>query len=197
MLGTPRARVNAPAFAAAWMLSIFVVGAIAIAIAGGTGAVTEDQTSNGASTLKVVFGVLLLLLAVKTWRKRPAAGEPAKTPGWMNAVDKFTAARAAALAAGLSVINPKNLVLVISAAGAIASMGDSAAAKAGELLVFTLIATIGVGVPVILYFVMGERSQPPLDRLKTWMIGHNAVIMTVICALIGAALIAQGTGELR
>lgn len=196
MLGTPRARINAPAFTAAWMASILVVGGIAILVASGSGAETGDHTSSGASTLKVVFGVLLLLLALKTWRSRPGPGEQAKTPGWMNAVDKFTASRAAALAVGLSVINPKNLVLVISAAGAIASTGGSTAEQFGELLLFTLIATIGVGVPVILYFAMGERSKAPLDRLKVWMVTRNAVIMTVICALIGALLIAEGTGEL-
>lgn len=196
MLGTPRARTNAPAFMAAWIASILVVGGIAIAVANGSGAETGDQTSSGASTVKIVFGVLLVILGAKQWRGRPGAGQPPKTPGWMNAVDKFTAARAAALAVGLSVINPKNLVLVISAAGAIASTGDEAAAMAGDLVLFTLIATIGVGVPVILYFAMGERSAPILDGLKAWMIRHNALIMTVICAAIGALLIIEGTGEL-
>lgn len=182
---------------AAWMVSVFVVGGVAILAAGGSGAESGDHTSSGASTLKVVFGVLLLVLALKQWRGRPKAGEDARTPGWMNAVDRFNAMRAAALAVGLSVINPKNLVLVISAAGAIASTSSAAATKLLDLLFFTVIATIGVGVPVVLFFVMGERSEPLLDRLKTWMIAHNAVIMTVICALIGALLIAEGVGELN
>lgn len=196
MLGTPRARTNAPAFMGAWILSIFVVGAIALLVAGGSGAETGDHTSSGASSLKTVFGVLLLLLALKTWRNRPGQGEVPKTPGWMDAVDKFTSTRAAALAVGLSVINPKNLVLVLSAAGAIASSGSSSSSEIAALVLFTAIATIGVAVPVIMFFAMGERSRPALDRLKAWMVAHNALIMTIICAAIGALLIAEGVGEL-
>ena len=36
---------------------------------------------------------------------------------------------------------------------------------------------------------MGDRSRSVLDRLKGWMIHNNAVVMAVLCLVIGAKLV--------
>ena len=41
----------------------------------------------------------------------------------------------------------------------------------------------------MIYFALGDRSGPILDRLKEWMAHNNAVIMAVICLIIGVKLI--------
>jgi len=87
------------------------------------------------------------------------------------------------------VVNPKNLVLVIGAAAAIAQTGASTGAQAGALAVFVIIASLGPGIPVGIYFVMGARGKHILDGLRAWMARENAVIMAVICLLIGVKLI--------
>jgi hypothetical protein len=46
------------------------------------------------------------------------------------------------------------------------------------------------------YFALGERSQEMLARLKDWMTQHNAVIMAVLCLIIGAKLIGDGISGL-
>lgn len=46
-----------------------------------------------------------------------------------------------------------------------------------------------LGAPVVIYFALGDRSGPILDRLKAWMGQYNAVIMAVLCLVIGAKLI--------
>ncbi len=58
----------------------------------------------------------------------------------------------------LSAINPKNLLLVVAAAAAIAQTGTDAAAQAVALAVFILIATLGVGSPVAIYYLTGDRA---------------------------------------
>jgi hypothetical protein len=40
---------------------------------------------------------------------------------------------------------------------------------AAALAVFTLIASLGVAAPVVIYFALGERSTELLARLKEWM----------------------------
>ena len=37
--------------------------------------------------------------------------------------------------------------------------------------------------------MLGERAGPILDGLKTWMARNNAVIMAVLCLVIGAKLV--------
>jgi hypothetical protein len=56
-------------------------------------------------------------------------------------------------------------------------------------VVFVLVATLGVGAPVVIYFALGDRSRPLLERLKNWMAQHNAVIMSVLVLVIGVKLI--------
>ena len=54
---------------------------------------------------------------------------------------------------------------------------------------FVIIAGLGPGIPVGIYFVMGARGKHILDGLRAWMARENAVIMAVICLLIGVKLI--------
>jgi threonine/homoserine/homoserine lactone efflux protein len=89
----------------------------------------------------------------------------------------------------LSALNPKNLLLAISGAAAIAGVGASTTDEIVAYIVFVLVATIGVGAPVIIYFALGDRSAQVLERLKTWMAEHNAVIMAVLLLVIGVKLI--------
>lgn len=49
---------------------------------------------------------------------------------------------------------------------------------------------------MVIYFAMGERSQQLLTGLKDWMGRNNAVIMSVLCLIIGAKLIGDAIGAL-
>jgi threonine/homoserine/homoserine lactone efflux protein len=146
--------------------------------------------------LQLVLGVLLLAVAAKQWRGRPREGEDAPTPTWMRSIDRFTATRATVFGVALSAVNPKNLLLTVGAAAAIAQTGASAGKQAAALAVFVVIATAGVGLPVILYFALGERSERILGGLKGWMAQHNAAIMTVLCLVIAAKLVGDAISGL-
>jgi hypothetical protein len=62
--------------------------------------------------------------------------------------------------------------------------------------VFAVIGALGVGIPVIIYFALGARSEKLLAGLKDWMGAHNAVIMSVLCLIIAAKLIGDAVGSL-
>ena len=189
MLATPKGRVNGPAFLAGWIAGIAVLGTIVLLIASGASASKHGAPATWVSIVKIVLGVLLLLLAAKQWRGRPRGeGEP-RLPAWMKAIDKFTAVRSVAMGIALSAVNPKNLLLVVGAAAAIAQTGASAGSQAVALAVFILIATLGVGAPIAIYFLMGDRAPKILGELHDWMARENATIMAVICLVIGAKLI--------
>lgn len=196
MLGTPRARSNGPAFILGWLLGLSVVGAIVLAVASGANASESGEPASWVGVLQLVLGALLLLLAVRQWRGRPRGDADAALPGWMRTIDHFTPARALAMGVALSAINPKNLVLTIGATAAIAQTGISTGDKAIALAVFVLIATLGPGIPVAIYFFMGERATRMLDELKNWMGHNNAAIMAVILLVIGAKLLGDGISAL-
>jgi threonine/homoserine/homoserine lactone efflux protein len=196
MLGTPRARSNGPAFILGWIVGLSVVGAIVLLVAGGGDASESGEPATWVGVLKLALGALLVLVAAKQWRGRPRGDADAALPGWMRTVDHFTPGRAIAMGVALSAINPKNLVLTVAAGAAIAQTGIAAGDQAIALAVFVLVATLGPGIPVAIYFLMGERAAHMLDDLKEWMGHHNAAIMAVLCLVIGAKLIGDGISAL-
>jgi threonine/homoserine/homoserine lactone efflux protein len=196
MLSTPRGHSNGPAFILGWIVGLSVVGAIVLLVASGAGASESGQPATWVGVLKLVLGVLLLLLAARQWRGRPRGDADAALPGWMRTVDHFTAGRAVAMGFALSAINPKNLVLTIGAAAAIAQSGIGTGDQAIALAVFVLVGTLGPGIPVAIYFLMGERAARMLDELKEWMGHHNAAIMAVLLLVIGVKLIGDGISAL-
>jgi threonine/homoserine/homoserine lactone efflux protein len=113
-------------------------------------------------------------------------------PAWMKSIDSFKPGRALALAFAFAAINPKNLLLTVSAAASIAQAGLDTGEQAIALGVFALIATLGVGTPVALYFVLGARSARMLANLRDWLGAHNPAIMTVLFLVLGAKLVGDG-----
>jgi threonine/homoserine/homoserine lactone efflux protein len=188
MLVTPRARANGPAFVVGWLLGLAIVGAIVLLVAPG-GTSDSGGPARWVSVLKLVVGLLLVLMAAKQWRGRPHDDEQAPTPKWMGAIDGFNAPKSLGAGVALSGANPKNLLLALAAGAAIVQTGISGGEQAVTYAVFALIGTIGVAVPVIIYFTLGERAGPVLERLKSWMAQNNAVIMAVLLLIIGVKLV--------
>ena len=149
MLGTPRARSNGPAFLAGWLLGLSVVGVVVLLVAKGAGADDDGGASSGVSWLKIVLGLVLIALAVRQWRRRPRGDEAGTLPKWMEAIDQFTAGRAAAMGVALSAVNPKNLLMTIGASVAIVQTGASTADKFVALAVFVVIGTMGVALSAV------------------------------------------------
>ncbi len=189
MLVSARGRANGPAFLLGWIVGVAGAGALLLVIAGAVGPTEDGEPAGWVSWLKLVLGLALLFLALKQWRGRPRAGVEESMPAWMSSVEHFTPPKAAGAGVVLATVNPKNVILILAGMAAIAESGIPASEEAIALVVFTVIASIGAAVPVILSFALGERAAEPLERLKNWLAHNNAVIMTVILLVIGVKLI--------
>ena len=196
MLTSRRARSNGPAFVIGWLIGLAVIGAIVLSVAGPAGASKSGSPATWVSWVKIVLGAALLLVAVRQFRGRPKDSDEAALPKWMASIDTMKPLTVLGLAALLGGVNPKNLLLAVSAGASIAQTGISGADQAIAYAVFALIGTIGVGTPVVIYFALGERSETMLATLKDWMGRHNAVIMSVLCLVIGVKLIGDAIGAL-
>src|SRR5262245_19313879 len=196
MLITPKARTNGIVFVLGWIVGIVVAGAILLALADPTGAIDNDEPARWTYWLKLVLGVLLLLVAAKEWRARPAPGSEAPMPKWMGMLDGMSTAKAGGLAFVLSALNPKNLIFIIGGAAVVAQAGLSTGDQVVAWIVFTLIATIGVAAPLVIYLLMGDRAASILDGLKTWMAQNNTAVMAVLCLIIGVKLVGDAISGL-
>lgn len=117
-------------------------------------------------------------------------------PKCMATVDNTTPAAAFGLAAAFAGANPKNLLLAVAGAAAIAQTGIPGGQQAIAYAVFAVIGTLGIGAPTVTYFVLGKRSEDLLTRLKDWMSQHNALIMAVLCLILAVTLIGDAISSL-
>ena len=189
VLGTRGARVNGLTFTLGWLVGLSVVGALVLIVIGRSATGDAGEPATWASTLKLAFGVLLLLMAARLWRGLPKHGQEAPLPKWTQAVDDFTAAKWLGMGVLLSAANPKNLVLTAAAAAAIAETGIPGGEEAIALAVFVLLGSLTILAAATAYLVLGSRADGALGSLKSFMAAHNAAIMTVLLLLIGAKLV--------
>jgi len=194
MLVSRRAGSNGIAFVLGWLVGIFVLGSLVALLADGAGSGDADAPL-WAALLKIVLGALLLLLAVRSWQGRPTEGESAPVPKWMASIDAFNAFKAFGVGVLLGSVNPKNLLLVVSAGTTIATATSETNQQIIAVAVFTLIASLGVLVPFGIYLMAGERAAGLLDGIKAWMIAYNAVIMTILLAVLGVKMVGDGVGS--
>jgi len=193
MLSTPRARVNGPAFLVGWVAGLAILGTIILLVSSGIDASDDGEPATWVSVLKLVLGAALIALAVKQWRGR---NDEKPAPKWMAAIDHFGPGKALGIGVLLAAVNPKNLLLTIGAAAAIAQTDIEFLQQELVLVIFIVIATIGVGAPIVIYFALGERSKDILDGLKSWMAANNTVIMSVLLLIIGVKLFGDGISGL-
>lgn len=193
---SPRGRVTGPAFLAGWLCGIVVVGATLLVLAGDAGASDAEEPARWVSWLELGLGGVLLVLAAKQWRTRPAAGQDQATPAWMGALASFSPPKAAGVGALLSGVNPKNALLVAAGMAAVAETGEPAGEQAVALLVFAAVASLGVAIPVAGSLALGDRARDPLERLRAWMTRNGPVVLTVVLLLLGVKLIGDAIAGL-
>lgn len=187
ILLSARGRTAAPVYTA----TFFAVTLTAIAI-GALTAAGASSASNGAGgrVVVIVLGALLTVgftvMALLSWHGRPAHGTAPTPPGWLSAMDAITPARAAGLGVLMAATNSKNLPLELKGG---ALIGAAHLALPVAVLVCVGLAVVGcltLIVPTALGATGIPRIVSALDRLKGEMIEHNAVIMTVLFAVLAA-----------
>jgi threonine/homoserine/homoserine lactone efflux protein len=192
MLFSTRARVNGPMFLAGWALALAVISSVAYYISDAADAATNSNASDGVSWSKILFGVIFLLLAARSWRNRPAPGAAPEMRKWMAGIDSFSPGKAFGLAVLLAGVNPKNLLLAAGAGSALAQLGLSTTDAVVSLVVFVVLGSLTIVGPVVYYLVGGDKAKAELDSMKGWLAAHNAAVMTVLFLVFGVDLIAKG-----
>jgi len=194
MLFGPGARSTGPAFAVGWVTGLLVVGGLAMTLADSGDASTDESASDAVYWIKFFFGLLFIALAVRQWKARPKEGEEPQMPRWMGAIDSFTPVKAFGLAALLAGVNPKNLGLSVAAGTTIAQAGLSGADSVISLIVFVVLGSATVALPVGYYLLFGPSAERTLNSLKGWLMNNNATVMFILFVVLGCKLLGDGFG---
>jgi Sap, sulfolipid-1-addressing protein len=158
------------------------------------------QDSSGSSleaaVIKIVIGVLLVVLALRQWRGRPASDDRIELPKWMAGVDSMMPGKALVLGVLLSAVVPKNLLLAASAGVILGEARLSVGQASVVIVVFTAIATSTVAVPIVANVVAPSRTRSPFERLREWLVENNVAIMVLVLLVIGVVMIGNGIASL-
>jgi threonine/homoserine/homoserine lactone efflux protein len=191
MLLSPRAKGTSVGFLIGWLAGIIVAVVLFTLL---STVIPQDTggSSQVSGIIKIILGLLLLFLAIKQWRTRPAEGEHASMPKWMSAIDSMSAGKAMGLGFLLAAVNPKNLLMAISAGVIVGGAGLTVGQTTVVIIGFVLLAASTVLIPVVGYLIASARLAGPLDKLRVWLVDNNAVIMAVLLLVIGVSVIGKG-----
>jgi threonine/homoserine/homoserine lactone efflux protein len=196
LLFTDRRVANAGAFVVGFTVGVAGVLGMLVVLAGTQDLSSGTDASTASAIIGMVLGALLIVGAVRQFRGRPGPGKTAPTPKWMDGISAFQPGRS--LAAGLVVgaVNPKNIAMAIGTSRVIAGAGLSAGEDVVVVVVYTLVAILGVAAPLVVMLVMGDRAQGILDGWKSWLGQNNAAVMSVLFLVFGIVLIGQGLQDI-
>jgi MFS family permease len=198
-LSSKRARSYSLVFLLGWILGLIIIGGAVLFIAGTQNFSPGSEPSIGASIVKLLAGVLLLFLATRAWRASTRPDEQPKVLTRINAIDTFTSAKAFGLGLLLSAAYPKNLTLTLIAALTIVQAQVSGLLNItviGVFIIFIIISSILVVIPVLVSFILGDKAAQTLDSWKAWNMEHYAAILVVTFLALAAMNLGKGLNGL-
>lgn len=178
-------------FLLGWLTGLAAVLVVLIAI------VDVGSLSGGSGPamgiVGLVAGLALFGWGIRKWQKAwTTDGAESEVPGWYSMIEEIGAAKAAASGFGLAALNPKNLLITVSAAAAIAEATADVGAQAVAIVVFVLVGSLAVAAPTIATSIAGERAERTLARLDALITRHNALIVGTVLIVLGFVVITNG-----
>jgi hypothetical protein len=165
------------AFVLGWLACLVVVIAAVVLLTGGKPPAAATTPSTAVLAIKLALGVVLILYAVRQWRRM---GRPRKTPAWMGRLDQLSAWTAAGLAAFL-----QPWTLVAAGAATVSQAKLSGFAEYLVLVLFCLLATWS-----FLYLELSAAFRPAaaekrIKGLRNWLDTHQDQVIVVVSLLLG------------
>ena len=148
----------------------------------------EDRPKNRNQWGSVLLG-WAIVLAYRNRQKRPKPGQTVDTPKWMATLDSVKPGAAVGSGALLSGVNPKNLLLNVSAALTIAGASLDSTSQIIVTIVFVLLSSLVIIGLVVYVQIAGKSAETKLNELKAWLIQNNATIMSVLLLVIGVKIL--------
>lgn len=192
LLLTPHAKRSGGAFAVGWLAGCVGTILLFAALAGTLPRLDGASWIPIVGWVQVVLGIALIVFAIRIWRHRPRAEGAAQLPGWMQHLDRMSVITTVGLGLVLSSINPKNLLIGISAGIALGTSSLTASEAALAVGVYAVISSSTVVAPVLAYFFASRRLAGTMRSLKEWLARENSTIMAVLLLIIGASVLGKG-----
>jgi hypothetical protein len=174
------------AFAGGWLAGLLVIGSVVMLV----GDVSErvGGPSMLALVAKLVLGAVLVIWALGKWRKRSTSSGADEMPRWMRSLTGLSTHRAFLAAMAYASLNPKTLAFVVAGVLTIVGASSSLAVEWITLLLFVILASLSVTVPVALAVIAPRRSADSLAAARLWLGDNGSMVTAAVLAVLGVLL---------
>jgi len=192
-------RVNGVAYLLGWIVGLCGLLALFLWIFDALDISAVFEPPLWVALLQLLIGLLLVGAAVWVYRRgaarirrMAAASTPhevaraASLPGWLQGVERFHPGRSFLLGVGLFVINPVDASCALIAALDISLAAVTPTQATWAAVGFAVVGILPIAIPVTVVIVRGQRAQPMLDRVRTWIAGNTHVLNAGLLLVIGA-----------
>jgi len=191
MLLSEEGRVNAAALLAGWALTIFAIAGLVVV----AGIDASAHAPRWVAAAEIAGGAALVGVAAVAWARR-AHGGAEWGARWLGLVDRIRPPAAFGLAVALGAFSVKDAALALDAGSHIEHAALSASQQVVVLVVFALVASVAVALPLAVDLVAGERAAPLLRRWHRWLERHSRTAAGALLGVLGIVLIANGAAAL-
>jgi hypothetical protein len=196
VLLSDHARRSGPMFLAGFVCGITLATAAGLFLSRSISPGAHHDPPTAISIVILAAGFVLLGIAARSWQSRPRDDAIQVLPAWLREVESLSPFFALLLGFGLAVLSFKNMGLILVATLLIAQEGLSPVTETAMAIVFVLVASLGVALPVGWFLIADERATTTLTGWKAWMTQHNVGVTAVSTALGGLLLVAKGLADL-
>jgi threonine/homoserine/homoserine lactone efflux protein len=174
------------AFIFGWLLSLAVVVAITILATSNNPPKSNTAPSLAALAVKIAIGVVLLVIALRQWRKIGKPRPPKKTPKWQTGIDNMSPWYAMGLA---PLTQPWGLV-----AAGVATITEARLASWQDYVAIVGFCLIATGVYIVMELYGGfrpDQGQALLTRLRNWLDTHTDQMIVIVSLVLGLWLVGK------
>ena len=152
---------------------------------------TKNTTSNLTYWAQIITAVVFLVIGFFCWWNMPKASDSMKLPKWAQYIDTLEP-RKALLFGVILFLNNVFFTFTAVVDTLVAQPKLSVADGFLVLLFFTLISTVGMWTLIVYKIAAPESSTPNFERMRTWLIRYNRIILILEFGILGVLTLLKG-----
>lgn len=189
VLQSPRAKSVGGMFVLGWVIAVFGIIAVTYLLGDVVMDDGEELANDAVNLSQAALGVLLLALAWRRWRRRPAPGTPVEEPKVFAKLTSVGVLAAFGIGLASAVLNVKAVPLAVAAGVRLAQSGIHGTEGMVAVVITTVVASITIIGPWVAVLLFGERTQASLVAVKDWLLANLSPIIVVVLVILGFNLL--------
>ena len=173
-------------FISGWILSLAVVVAATLAATENRPPKPSTAPSTALLAVKLALGAVLLVVALRRWRKMGRPKKPKDPPKWQSGVDAMS--RWFAFALG-PLTQPWGLV-----AAGVATIMEAKLSSAQSYIAIFLFCVLSTATYLVMEIYAAfrpERAQTILQGIRTWIDTHTDQVIVILSIALGLWLLGK------